>query len=403
MSSQQAAIDRIHDHVFNLIYSKSLVYNTCWEDPAVDRQALELGPDDTMLVITSAGCNVLDYVLTAPKHIHAVDMNPRQNALLELKIAGIRGLGYGDFFQVFGTGHHPDICSLYRYQLRPFLRGYAREYWDDKYIWFKPSSRMGGFYFRGLSGKVARSFHWYLCMVPGLRREIERLLSCTRLDEQREVYLSTVQPYLWGKHMNWLLSRQFTMNMLGVPHPQRKEVEDQHENGVAGFIRESIEYVFQQIPLSINYFWRLYLEGCYSAECCPEYLKKENFYRLKYDLVDRISITTDSVTRFLNNTPGKISRFVLLDHMDWMSSYRDEDLVAEWQAIFSRATDDARVIFRSAHATPAYLENLLIPGEAGDSFNLAERLRFYPVKAKQLQQQDRVHTYAGFHIADVLA
>ena len=45
--------DRIDQSVFNAIYSRSLVYNTCWEDPAVDRQALALTPDDTMLVITS--------------------------------------------------------------------------------------------------------------------------------------------------------------------------------------------------------------------------------------------------------------------------------------------------------------------------------------------------------------
>ena len=52
--------------IFDSIYSRSLVYNTCWEDPAVDRQALDIRPDDRMLVITSAGCNVLDYALLGP-------------------------------------------------------------------------------------------------------------------------------------------------------------------------------------------------------------------------------------------------------------------------------------------------------------------------------------------------
>ena len=94
--------DRIDQSVFNAIYSRSLVYNTCWEDPAVDRQALALTPDDTMLVITSAGCNVLDYALAGPRRIHAVDANPRQTALLELKLAGIRRLGFDDFFALFG-------------------------------------------------------------------------------------------------------------------------------------------------------------------------------------------------------------------------------------------------------------------------------------------------------------
>jgi hypothetical protein len=85
-------IDRFDQKVFNALYARSLVYNTCWEDPAVDRQALRLTPDDVLLVIGSAGCNVLDYALQAPRAIHAVDANPRQNALLELKIAAIRHL-----------------------------------------------------------------------------------------------------------------------------------------------------------------------------------------------------------------------------------------------------------------------------------------------------------------------
>ena len=49
--------DKLDQKIFDAIYSRSLVYNTCWEDPAVDRKALALGPDDTVLVITSAGCN----------------------------------------------------------------------------------------------------------------------------------------------------------------------------------------------------------------------------------------------------------------------------------------------------------------------------------------------------------
>jgi hypothetical protein len=34
---------------------------------------------------------------------------------------------------------------------------------------------------------------------------------------------------------------------------------------------------------------------------------------------------------------------------------------------------------------------------------IRDLLRFDPVRAKALTEQDRVHTYAGFHIADVPA
>ena len=98
----------LHGVWFNLLYSKNLIYNTCWEDPCLDRAALNLGEDDTVLVITSAGCNTLDYALLGPQHIYAVDMNPRQNALVELKLAGIHHLDFDTFFAMFGRGHLPE-------------------------------------------------------------------------------------------------------------------------------------------------------------------------------------------------------------------------------------------------------------------------------------------------------
>jgi len=64
------------------------MFNDAREDPRIDRIALQLCPSDRLMVITSAGCNVLDYLLAGVEHIDAVDINPFQNALLELKIAG---------------------------------------------------------------------------------------------------------------------------------------------------------------------------------------------------------------------------------------------------------------------------------------------------------------------------
>src|SRR5260370_640082 len=109
--------DWVSSKVFQVVHGRNLVYNACWEDPRLDRVALELGPEDTILVITSAGCNALDYSLQAPKRIYAIDMNPRQNALLELKQAGIRRLEFEDFFQMFGKGWLPNFRKVYKQTL----------------------------------------------------------------------------------------------------------------------------------------------------------------------------------------------------------------------------------------------------------------------------------------------
>lgn len=349
-------------------------------------------------MITSAGCNVLDYALTGPSRIHAVDANPRQNALLELKLAGIRRLDHADFFAIFGQGHHPEFRDIYLSVLREELSRSATDFWDRRAGWL--SRPNGSFYFHGLSGIVARAFHAYLRVRPRLAAGVRALFETDSLDAQRRVYDTQVRPLIWTPSVKWTLSRQLTMSMLGVPHPQRKEVQAQHLHGVAGFVQEAIEYVFRQLPVASNYFWSVYLRGRYTPSCCPEYLTPEGFAALKGGLADRIEIHTSTVTDFLQGTEERISKFVLLDHMDWMSSYHPEALTAEWEAILQRASADARIIFRSAHAAPGYLERIALGTERTP---LSERLHFHPELARHLSLMDRVHTYAGFHIADVRA
>jgi S-adenosylmethionine-diacylglycerol 3-amino-3-carboxypropyl transferase len=388
--------DRFDQAIFDAIYSRALVYNTCWEDPSVDRQVLGISPDDHMLVITSAGCNVLDYALLGPQRIHSVDANPRQNALLALKLAGIRLLDYDDFFAAFGRGYHPNFRVLYLEQLRDALAPFARGFWDRRVDWF--GNPRGSFYFHGLSGTVARGFRGYLHMRPRLAAGISELFETRSLEQQREIYNERVEPLIWGSAINWALSRQFTMSMLGVPHPQRKEVQTQHERGVAGFVRDAIDYVFRHVPVWTNYFWMVYVRGHYTESCCPEYLKRDNFAALKAGLADSIQLHTQTVSAFLAETAEPISKYVLLDHMDWMSSYHPQALSEEWSLILQRARADARIIFRSANAAPRWLETLELGAGQG---LLRDQLNFHPDLAAAMQPLDRVHTYAGFHIADV--
>lgn len=390
--------DKFDQAIFDAIYTRSLVYNTCWEDPAVDRRALALGPDDRVLVITSAGCNALDYALQAPHSIHAVDANPRQTALLELKLAGIRRLEFDDYFSIFGEGRSARFAEIYRAVLRDELSMFARAWWDRHAGWF--TSRRGSFYFHGLSGCVARGVRAYFATRPRLRRAMEDLFLARDVDEQRAIYDGRVAPQLWSAPVNWVISRQFVMSLLGVPYPQRRLVEAQHERGVAGFIRSAVQYVFRQLPLADNYFWHVYMTGRYRPDCCPEYLKRDNFERLKGGLVERIVPHTTTVTTFLRTHDAPITRFVLLDHMDWMSSYHPAALIEEWEAIRERAAPNARILLRSAQARPAYLDAIRI-GPARE--RLRDAFRFLDSEADALQRYDRVHTYAGFVIADVPA
>lgn len=386
---------------FKVVHQKNLVYNTCWEDPRIDRQALSLGPDDSVLVITSAGCNALDYALQAPKSVHAVDMNPLQNALLELKCASIRCLTYDDFFNVFGRGYHPDWQSLYHKHVRGALTPDTRAIWDRRLDFFDGTSRRRSFYFRGTSGLFAWLVNGYLKRPAGLKEAIAELLQAESVDQQREIYQKCeINRLLWSKPLRWALRRDTTLAMLGVPRSQRNQLDQCYPGGIGGFIQDRIEAVFKTLPLRDNYFWRVYLTGSYTPDCCPEYLKEENFTELKNGLVDCVQTHTNTVEGFLTEHDQPISRFVLLDHMDWLYDRYPELLASEWQSILNRATSDARVLWRSAALAVDFVNPLMLQHN-GSQVQLGDLLHYHDELASSLHARDRVHTYGSFYIADL--
>lgn len=390
-------LDWISRRVFDAVHRNNLVYNTCWEDPRLDREALRLGPDDEVLVITSAGCNALDYALCGPRHVHAVDMNPRQNALLDLKQAGIRGLEFDDFFAMFGRGRLPGARRVYERTLRPLLPAPSRDFWDAKIRWF--DHPRCSFYFRGTSGLFARMAKGYTDRVLGLRPQLERLLEARTMEEQREVWERHLRHRFTGL-LKFVLNRDTTMALLGVPLAQRRQIEATYAGDLARFVQECVAGVTAELPMHDNYFWRVYINGCYTPTCCPEYLVEPNFQRLKAGLVDRVTTHTDSVQGFLETHDRPVTRFVLLDHMDWLRDRFFPLLEREWQAIVDRAAPGARLIWRSGGFNSDFVKEVRVT-VAGRQRTVGDLLVFEDDLARRLHPLDRVHTYGSFTIAQL--
>lgn len=111
-------------------FNNEYIYAFTWEDPRVDHRLLKIRDDDVILCITSAGDNVLDYLYNAnPRRIHAVDLNPNQNHLLELKIAAFRGLPYAQVWQMFGEGRFAAFREALVTKLSPHMSSQACQYW----------------------------------------------------------------------------------------------------------------------------------------------------------------------------------------------------------------------------------------------------------------------------------
>ena len=148
----------LQERLFGFIHENRLIYNACWEDPRLDRELLGLSPDSTVVAITSAGCNVLDYLLDGPAAIHAVDVNYRQNAVLSLKLALLEAGDHQALFSLFGEGGGQGYRDIYA-ALRPFLPDWAQEFWDEKFGYFNPKGLRRSFYLRGAAGDFAWAFN----------------------------------------------------------------------------------------------------------------------------------------------------------------------------------------------------------------------------------------------------
>src|SRR5262249_21690854 len=185
----------------------------------------------------------------------------------------------------------------------------------------------------------------------------------------------------------------------GVAWPQGNPDQTAGPGGGPEVRRDRGEAVVTQLPFRDNYFWRVYFQGHYTPECCPEYLKAANFPRLR-QAVDHLTIHTGTVTEYLRRTEPGVSRFVLLDHMDWMDFYDPQGLADEWTAILEKARPGARAIYRSAGLRVTFLDGLRVR-HRGREAALGGLLRHHPEWSAQLHARDRVHTYGSFHIADL--
>jgi S-adenosylmethionine-diacylglycerol 3-amino-3-carboxypropyl transferase len=222
-----------------------------------------------------------------------------------------------------------------------------------------------------------------------LWKNIQLLLQESSLDKQREIF-DQIEPDLWNAFSRYIVQRSFTMTLLGVPRPQINLIKHEYTDGLYGYIRENLRKVFTEIPIQDNYFWRVYLTGTYSQQCCPEYLKQENYDTLK-NHIHQITIHNHTIYDFLKRNPDIYTHYVLLDHQDWLAWNDPRTLSNEWELILRNSKTGTRILMRSAGNKIDYIPKVI-----------SNNLRFYPELTNTLHKKDRVGTYESLHLAEVI-
>jgi len=82
-----------------------------------------------LVSICASGGRVLNLLQDGAEEVWAVDVNPSQTHLLELKVAGMRALDHADFLSFMGVRDSQRRLDVYD-SLRPALSAGARDYFD---------------------------------------------------------------------------------------------------------------------------------------------------------------------------------------------------------------------------------------------------------------------------------
>jgi S-adenosylmethionine-diacylglycerol 3-amino-3-carboxypropyl transferase len=212
--SRQGLLERAFTFAF-----RGLVYAQIWEDPAVDLEALQFGPDTHLVTIASGGCNVLSYLTANPRQITAVDLNTAHVALNRLKLVAARHLpDHASFYSFFGEANRPENVKAYREFVAPHLDETSRRYWEGRNLVGR--QRIDGFgrnfYRCGLLGRFIGGAQ-LLARIYGI--ESREILAASSINEQRAIFETRFAPMFEKPFVRWLASNP--ASLFDLVSPQR--------------------------------------------------------------------------------------------------------------------------------------------------------------------------------------
>ena len=396
LASKRGVLERMFT-----LWFRGFVYNQIWEDPRVDAQALEIGPNSSILTISSGGCNVLNYLIHRPKRIVAVDLNANHMCLTRLKLAAIKHLpDYESFYNFFGHGRHHDNLANYRRYLRDAIDPVTRRFWETS-DW--PGRAVGprriSYFKRGLyeQAKLGQFFRVVHGIARRMRRDPARLLSARSIPEQERIFDETFGPLFENRLVRWMGRQPVAVYSLGIPPSQHAAMlaeQDGDGHKLFEMYRDRVRRLACGFPLDDNYFaWQAFGRQ-YDHEnrrALPDYLKPEHYETIR-SMVDRVETQIASLADHLRTEqPGALNSFVLLDSQDWMPPRVIDEL---WREIARVGGAGTRVIFRTAGERS--------PIEAALEPDLRARFHYEEDRSRELHRQDRSAIYGMFHLYRML-
>ncbi|MFI5306330.1 MAG: DUF3419 family protein [Polyangiales bacterium] len=312
-----------------------ILFSACNEDTNSELRAFGGLAGKRVFCVTASGGRVLSLLVERPKSITAVDLNPAQSALLELKIAAMRELDHDGYLRFLGIRDDAQRLQTYA-RVRKRLSPAAQDLFDSA----KTAVERGILFQGNLERYLRRA-----AIVMRLARPLglHRLLDATDLDAQR-AFMDRLETPLYRAVTQTLARRSILMRFSGDPGffrylPPELPLHLRIYDRIHGYMRQNLlrENALLQLVFFGRYVWEPAL---------PIYLHADSFAAVKAALADvSVKIVTATVEDALREAgPAAFDAFSLSD----ISSYLDDDAHRRlFEHVIEAAAPGARVCSRS--------------------------------------------------------
>jgi S-adenosylmethionine-diacylglycerol 3-amino-3-carboxypropyl transferase len=315
----------------------ALQYSCCNEDARSELDALDVS-GRRVLSIAAAGERAFGLLLGDPREVVAIDRNPSQIYLAQLKMAAIRILERDAYLAFVGITTSAQRRATYG-TLRRDLPAQARQYWDRR-----PRDIAKGIHSIGRTERSIARMSWVLRRVLG--RSIARLRASATLDEQAQV-------------ARGILSRRAVRAALACifnPISGRLLLRDPVYYGearrhAATYLRHRLMTTLAHHRYDDCFILSLFVDGhLKNSHSLPVELA-EDTYPIVQQRLDRVQFEVACVSEYLARQPrGSFDAFSLSDLAGYLT-------IDEFGVLLDRveraASDQATICLREYISTPS--------------------------------------------------
>ncbi|HMI04704.1 MAG TPA: DUF3419 family protein [Pedobacter sp.] len=305
-------------------------YSLVWEDSHSLYEALEIDQTDHLLVITSAGCNVLNALLRNPASVTAIDLNPFQNKLLLLKKHIVLNHDYEVFYALLGFAGKTAVNDAWNTLMKTLASG-EQSFWSAFF-----DEHPGGLLTSGKLESYITSF--YDTLDQDIQDKLQQLIRFDNIKAQYAFFKahldnSDFKPAFIAYYSEENLQRGRDSNLL-------KYASD--PIGPA-FYDRLLKQVSSAL-LSANFHFRFFFFGLRNlpADVLPPCYRRRNYAFLRQQLGKMQVVEGEAMEHLLSKYGSSITKAALSNIFEYISQ---EEFGHICRALIEEPDRNLRVVF----------------------------------------------------------